>query len=99
MILNQPSFFRIPERKVFGKHFPDVLLTFERMNKGYVRVKNGKGRAKKRKDDQEYLKSISTACIGCASMFVEGKLTIPNQRMIAIQIAFMAAPEYIESES
>lgn len=50
-LLNQPSKFKSPERKVFEAEFPDVALTFARLNTGYNRTKNGKGKAKKRKDD------------------------------------------------
>jgi len=50
-ILNQPSNFRSPEREVFEREFPDVALTFSRLNSGYVRTNKGKGKAKKRKDD------------------------------------------------
>ena len=50
-ILNQPSSFKSPERKVFEREFPDVALTFSRLNSGYLRTNNGKGKAKTKKDD------------------------------------------------
>lgn len=50
-LLNQPSVFDSPERKIFGQIFPDVLLTIDKINSGYMRTNNGRGRAMRREYD------------------------------------------------
>lgn len=51
-MLNSPNGWKCEERTIFKKHFPAVAKVIEEINRGYTKVKKGKGEQRWQPGDQ-----------------------------------------------